>query len=91
MTVRNRCLLELRMHRMTGCNASKATLNKSLVARASCSRAVCGVAKTRRAARPVCVLRLAAHPDCRRPHPRGLVQRRPKPNLTPSPEVPQPE
>mgnify|MGYP001618113817 CR=1 FL=1 len=56
----------------------KATLIKSLAARSSRSRAVCRVAKPRRAARPACVLRLAAHPDSGRSHPRGLVQRRPK-------------
>ncbi|WP_310564882.1 FAD-binding oxidoreductase [Hydrogenophaga sp.] len=54
----------------------KATLIKSLAARSSRSRAVCRVAKPRRAARPACVLRLAAHPDSGRSHPRGLVQRR---------------
>jgi hypothetical protein len=47
----------------------KATLNKSLAARASRHRAVCRVAKPRQATRPVCVLRLAFHPDLGRTHP----------------------
>ena len=47
----------------------RATLNKSLAARASRDRAVCRVAKPRRATRPVCVLRLASHPNLGRTHP----------------------
>jgi hypothetical protein len=54
----------------------KATLNMSLAACASLLRAVCGVANPRHGYGYGCGLRLASHPEPRRAHPQGLIQRR---------------
>jgi filamentous hemagglutinin len=51
------------------CDQLRSTLNNSRAARASRHRAICRVAKPRRVTRPVCVLRVASHPDIGRTHP----------------------
>ena len=55
-------------------NLAKATLNKSLAARASLLWAVCGLANPRHSLGYGCGLRLASHPKPGRPHSRGLIQ-----------------
>ena len=59
---------------------TKATQNKSLAARASPLRAVCGVENPRHSPGYDCGFRLAANPEPGRAHSRGLIQRRPTQN-----------